>query len=370
MCGPRYAHGHERPARRHGHAPSSLAMGGRLVSVQRPRVRSSRGQEVTLPLWEDLAGADLLDHRAVDQMLLGVSTRQYARSLEPLPAEVHTSGTSRSAVSRRFVAATTAELDRVLAADLGSLDLVALVIDGLHVGEHVVLIALGIDAQARKHVLGLHEGATENAAACTALLEGLAARGMRTDRSVLVVIDGSKALAKAVRAVFGVRAVLQRCQVHKRRNVVEHLPDGVAEQVGRTISAAYRSNDVRRATRILEGLARQLERRHPAAAASLREGLDETLTIVRLGVGGWLARTLCTTNSIEHINGRIRRIQHNVARWNGGTMVLRWTAAALGEAAKGFRRLRGHGDLRILVTALRAHDATLDRPVDRKGKAA
>ena len=182
---------------------------------------------------------------------------------------------------------------------------------------------------------------------------------MRTDRATLFVIDGSKPLAKAIRAKFGHHAVIQRCQVHKRRNVTDHLPEGMRKNVGRTISTAYKSGDAVRAKRMLEALARQLERKHPSAAASLREGLDETLTVMRLGLHERLARTLSTTNPIEFINGAIRRTTHNVARWDSGDMVLRWLAVSLLEVSKTFRKLRGHAGMSKLVAALRAHDAKL-----------
>jgi hypothetical protein len=199
---------------------------------------------------------------------------------------------------------------------LSQIDLVAVMIDGLHVGEHVILVALGIDSAGDKHVLGLYEGATENTTACKGLLADLERRDLCTERSILFVIDGSKALHSAIRAVFGERALIQRCQVHKRRNVEDHLPENLKLTIGRAITKAYRSRDAERAERILEGLARQLEREHPQAAASLREGLAETLTVTRMGLPEWLERTLATTNPIENLNGSIRRITRNVKRWD------------------------------------------------------
>lgn len=243
--------------------------------------------------------------------------------------------------------------------DLGKIALCAIMIDGIHVAEHLVLVALGIDDKGDKHTLDLYEGATENTTACIGLLSDLEARGVRTDRTMLFVIDGSKALAKAIRAKFGPRALIQRCQVHKKRNVEDHLPEGMKRNAGRTISAAYQSGNATRAKRMLEGLARQLERKHPSAAASLREGLDETLTVMGFDLPERLARTLSTTNPIEFLNGRIRRTTHNVAKWKGGEMVLRWLAVALAEASKTFRKLRGHKGMPKLVAALRTHDAKL-----------
>lgn len=256
--------------------------------------------------------------------------------------------------------------------DLSELSVRVVMLDGIHVGGHVVLIALGIDEGGEKHVLGLYEGATENATVCTDMLSDLVARGLDPKRGTLFVIDGGKALHKAIRSVFGACAVFQRCQVHKRRNVLDHLPEELKESVGRTISSAYKCGNAKRARRMLEALARQLERKHPAAAGSLREGLDESLTIVDFNLPPALARTLCTTNAIEFVNGRIRKTTHNVSRWEGGTMILRWLALALDEAAKTFRKLRGHKGMPLLVAALRSHDHPSLKPtaVDAANKAA
>jgi transposase-like protein len=371
LCGPRYAHLPDRLANRAGHADGELAFGGRRVRVRRPRVRGVDGDEVHLETWERFAEADPLTPRAVEQMVLGVSTRKYVRSIEPAAPGLATRGTSKSAVSRRFVAATREKLAELMSRDLSSISLCAIMIDGIHVGEHVVLVALGIDSKGEKHVIGLYEGATENTVCCSGLLSDLEARGVHTDRAMLFVIDGSKALAKAIRAKFGARALIQRCQVHKRRNVEDHLPEDMRRNVGRTISAAYQSGEPVRAKRMLEALARQLERKHPSAAASLREGLDETLTVMQLGLHERLARTLSTTNPIEFINGRIRKTTHNVARWDSGDMVLRWLAVSLIEASKTFRKLRGYAGMPKLVAALRAHDVKVTpRVVDVKRKAA
>ena len=371
LCGPRYAHLPGRTATRGGHVAGELALGGRRVRVARPRVRGADGAEIALGTWERFAEADPLTPRAVEQMVLGVSTRKYGRSIESAPPGLASRGTSKSAVSRRFVAATREKLAEMMSRDLSALTVCTIMIDGIHVGDHLALIALGIDEKAEKHVLGLYEGATENTTCCAGLLSDLEARGVRTDRATLFVIDGSKPLAKAIRAKFGQRAVIQRCQVHKRRNITDHLPEGMRKNVGRTISTAYKSGDAIRAKRMLEALARQLERKHPSAAASLREGLDETLTVMRLGLHERLARTLSTTNPIEFINGAIRRTTHNVARWDSGDMVLRWLAVSLLEVAKTFRKLRGHAGMPKLVAALRAHDAKLSPPaVDASERAA
>jgi transposase-like protein len=228
-------------------------------------------------------------------------------------------GTSKSAVSRRFVAMTAQQLASMLEADLGQLDLRAVMIDGLHFRDHVVIVALGIDSSGQKHVLGLWEGATENATTCVALLTSLRDRGMPTSGSMLVIIDGSKALANAVRDVFGEAALIQRCQLHKRRNVLDHLPESARSDVEEALRQTYVMRDAGKAKARLENLARRLEVEHPSAAESLREGLDETLTVMRIGLPEPLTRSLSTTNPIENLQGTIRRVFHRVDPWRGGT---------------------------------------------------
>jgi transposase-like protein len=359
LCGPRYAHS-EHGASRFGHALGELPMGGRRVEVKRPRVRSAGGRELPLPTWERLASLDPLGARAYEQMLVGVATRQYARSLEPVGDGVEERGTSKSAVSRRFVAATSARVAEQLARPLGELKLAAVMIDGIHFGEHVILVSLGIDESGTKHVLGLGEGATENAASCTALLANLVERGLDPMRSVLVVIDGGKALRKSVREVFGKRGLVQRCQVHKKRNVLDQLPERMRASVSAALSQAYASREKATALRLLNNLERRLAKEHPGAAASLREGLDETLTVVGLGLPRALERTLATTNPIENLNSVARRVCGRVKRWRGGEMILRWMTAAMGEATKGFRRLKGHAGLPVLIAWLRRNDEAID----------
>ena len=358
VCGPRYAHQPARHAYRAGHAPSQVVLGGHTVAIRRPRVRRD-GMEVPLPTAQAFTDTDPLNRRVVDQMLIGVATRQYARSLEPLGANITTRGTSKSAVSRRFVAQTQAQQDAWRATPLDALDLAVLLIDGVQVGGHCIVVALGIDTTGTKHPLGLWEGATENATVCQGLLTNLASRGIRTDRSFLVIVDGAKALETAVTQTFGRAAVVQRCQVHKGRNILEHLPEAQRPWVKAILTRAYTNATVKMAKRLLQDLARRLDTDHPSAAASVREGLDETLTVLGLGLSERLQRSLATTNAIESLLSRTRHVKHNVKRWRGGTMVLRWVAAGVLEAAKGFRRVKGCQDMPTLVAALRARDARL-----------
>ena len=342
LCGPRYAHHADRHASRAGTVPSEVVLGGRKVAMQRPRVRAE-GREVPLPTFQAVAQADPLNRRVVEQMLVGVVSR----------------GTSKSSVSRRFVAKTTAQLRAWQSAPLDGLDLVALLIDGVHIGEHCLVVALGIAADGQKHALGLWEGATENTAVCQSLLANLQSRGLRTDRSLLVILDGAPALHKATRAVFGAAALIQRCQVHKLRNILDHLPERQRPWVQAIVRRAYLATDVKTATRLLTTLATRLDEVYPSAAGSVREGLDETLTVLTLHLSARLQRSLATTNAAESLLSRTRHVTRNVKRWRGGQMMLRWVAAGVLEAVKGFRRVKGCADMPRLVTALRARDQRL-----------
>ena len=247
ICGQRYEHQVARQASRAGTVPSEVVLGGRKVALRRPRGRAT-GAEVPLPTFRVMAGEDPLNRRVVEQMLVGVATRQYARSLDPLPPTMVSRGTSKSRVSRRFVAKTTAQLRAWQSAPLEGLDLVALILDGVHIGEHCLVVALGIAADGQKHALGLWEGATENAAVCQSLLANLQSRGLRTDRSMLVILDGAQALHKATRAVFGEAALIQRCQVHKLRNILDHLPERQRPWVQAIVRRAYQATDVKTGT--------------------------------------------------------------------------------------------------------------------------
>jgi putative transposase len=353
LCGPRYKHDGARTATRAGWTQGELALGGRRIGVRRPRVADRQGKEVPLETWTELSSSDPLDMRAFEQMAIGVATRKYARSLDAMPEEVETRGVSKSAVSRRFVALTAKKLAEWLARPIADLDIWAVFIDGIHFGEHVVLCALGVDASGGKHVLGLWEGATENEVACKAMMENLVERGLQSNRSRLFIIDGSKALRAAIRSLFGRRALVQRCQVHKVRNVLGHLPNERHNEVRAAIREAYKCTKIDTAKRLLNNLARTLQRKHPSAAASLREGLDETLTVMGLGLGASLTRTLATTNPIENLNGLIRTTTRRVKRWDDGTMVLRWALVGVLEAQRGFRRLRGYKDMNLLVAHLK-----------------
>ncbi len=359
LCGPAYGRGRKAGPQRAGSTTGELVLGGRRARVRRPRVRDEDG-EVLLSTWEAFSDEDPLNERAHEQMVIGVSTRKYSRSLEAVPEELETRGTSRSAVSRRFKAATQKQVDELIARDLGDLKLVSIMLDGIHIAEHVILLAVGIAEDGRKHVLGLWEGASENKVVCMTMLNSLVARNLDPQRSCLFVIDGSKALRGAIRDVFGSRALIQRCQVHKRRNVLGHLPKALHASVGKGIRDAYAAPSKAAAKKRLLALSSQLEEKHPSASASLKEGLDETLTLKGVGLSKALERTLSTTNIIENLNGGVRDISRRVKQWRGGSMICRWVAAAVLEREASFRRLRGYRGLNKLVVALRANDTRID----------
>jgi putative transposase len=358
LVGPKGRHDPDRAAVRHGTQPGKVTLGGRRVRVDRPRVRSADGTaELSLPTWQAFSSTELLDQLALERMLAKLSTRRYRVGLEPVGSRVtqEATGTSKSAVSRRFVAATERALAELLVQELSGLDLVALMVDGVRVAEHCCVVALGITIDGTKVPLGLAEGATENATVVTDLLVNLRDRGLEVTRPLLVVIDGAKALRRAVTDVFD-HPVVQRCQLHKLRNVTDRLPDAVASSVAKRMRHAYHHSDALVAQAELEALARELDRSHPGAAASLREGLAETLTIGRLGVPPTLARTLRSTNSVESMIAICRDHAANVKRWQDGQMVLRWVAAGMREAATQFRRVNGYLHLPALRAAL---DATV-----------
>ena len=359
VCGPKGRHDVNRDAVRHGSGDGSVTLGGRRLPVARPRVRAADGSgELPVPSYQLFSQTEVLGRMAMQRMLAGLSTRRYPVGLEPVGQRVEQAAraTSKSAVSRRFVVATETALADLLAADLSGLDLVAVMIDGVHFGDHLCVVALGIGIDGTKHPLGLAEGSTENTSVVTDLLTGLRDRGLDMTRPVFVGIDGGKALHAAVVRVFE-HPVIGRCQLHKIRNVADKLPDQLGATVGKRMRAAYHAESAIVAEAQLEALANELERTHPGAAGSLREGLAETLTVLRLGVSPTLARTLRSTNCIESMISIARTHSRNVKNWQNGTMALRWCAAGMIEAGKQFRRVNGHLHLPALRTALDAHVA-------------
>jgi putative transposase len=364
IAGPKGKHAAERTHHHWGTKRTPLTFGGRNVSIERPRVRArGRGveKEVELPTIEALREGDPLSARVAEQIVVGVSTRGYERSLDPIEPELGGRGASKSNASRALIDATADKLAAFVSCRLDNVDLVAMFIDGIEFAGQTVLVALGVTIDGTKVPLGLWGGSTENAVVATALVQDLIERGLRVEESMLFVIDGGKGLRKALRDVFGDRAVVQRCQVHKMRNVREHLSEARRSYVARQMRDAYNSATVTTAKKKLQQLASWLDSNgETSAAASLREGLDETLTVLRLNLPSALRRTFATTNAIENLNGSLRRVARNVKRWRNEAMIRRWVALGIAEAQRGFRRVKGHALLPALVSALRPkqHAAT------------
>jgi len=352
LCGPTGVPDADRRAVRGGSTRSAVVLGGQRIGVKRPRARCVDAGELELPSFAWAAGTDPLDTATMAAIAAGVSMRRYASTLEELPPPEKALSVSKSATSRRFVALSEEQLLQWLSRRLDNLDLPVVMIDGIHFRDRVILVALGIDSQGNKHVLGLREGSTESTRVVRSLLSDLIDRGLDADRARLWVIDGGKALRRAIVDCFGATALVQRCQEHKRRNVIEHLPEELHASVGRAMRDAWDSAKAELAKKQLQRLAASLQSRHPGATASLREGLEETLTVQALGITGALYRTLRTTNPIENLNGSIAHYTRNVKRWRDGKMTLRWVASALDDAKDRFRKLRGHRDMKQLMAAL------------------
>ena len=333
---------------RWGKQPGYVVFGGKKVPLERPRVRKREGQEVELDSYGQLQQDGKLQRAVREGVVAGLSTRNYRRAVESV---LEGYGIEKSSVSRQFVAASSNQLRVLCERRLEDLNLVVLMIDGIHFGGQVLVVALGIAESGEKHVLGVWQGATENTAVVKGLMEDLVDRGLDLQRRYLVVIDGSKALRAGVERVFGEQVEVQRCQIHKRRNVKEYLPESCQKDYDRRMRNAYAMNNYAEAKAALEKIFRQLERINPSAARSLEEGLEETLTVHRLGVGAVLRRKLSTTNPIESCLSTVQRVARNVKRWQGD-QPLRWTATGLMEAEKKFRRIKGYQEILLLKERL------------------
>jgi putative transposase len=332
LCGRRYGRLDGKAADRWGKTKGKIAFHGGKIAVDRPRVRARLGGEVALPSWEAALAEDWLGQWAMNLMLINVSTRKFGRAVRLPGGDVPAAngdGRSKSAVSRRFVALSAEHMAEWMASDLSPLDLLAIQIDGIHIKEELLLVAaVGIDAEGTKHPLGVVEGATENAATAQALLDNLVGRGLDPAICRLFIVDGAKALTKAIRRTFGSHTPIQRCQVHKARNITERLPKPLQASVRRTLRQAWELDDAKKAERLIRNLARRLEHDAPGVRDSILEGLDEILTVNRLGLPAELRRSLACTNIIENMNGTVRRVCRNVKHWRDAAMALRWTAAA------------------------------------------
>jgi len=360
-CGPRHARDKKRRAHRWGKTKGKIGFHGGKVEMARPRLRGFDGKEQALPSWEAAQGEDWLGKWAMNQMLINVSTRKFQRSMRLPEGDVPApkgSGLSKSAASRHFVALSAARLKEWMASDLSGLELLVIQIDGIHMDEDMTLVAaVGVDVAGDKHPLGVVEGATENAATVQALIDNLVERGLDPAAPRLFIIDGSKALSKAIRATFGRDAAIQRCQIHKARNIMDRLPKSMHAQARRVLRQAWEMDDADKAEQLLRNLARRLEKDWKGVSASILEGIDEMLTVTRLGLPPELRRSLACTNIVENVMGTVRRVCRNVKYWRSPSMALRWAGAAMQEAAKGFRRLKAHKQLPLLKAALEKRKA-------------
>ncbi len=351
LAGPKHPGKAGRDIGWHGRQDGVVSLAERKLRVSKPRLRrKSRGKssEVEIPAYAAMRTHSRVGQRILEILMRGVSTRNYK---QVLPEMAETVNVSKSQISRAFIEASEKALKGLMERRFDDQDILIVYIDGLVFGPHHVIVAIGVDAEGHKHVLGLRDGASENAAVCTALLEDLVERGVKPNRCRLFVIDGSKALRKAIDAVYGAGNPVQRCRNHKRKNVLDHVADSMKDTVKATMNAAYRLDSDKGMAR-LEQLAKMLETEHPAAAGSLREGLAETFTVNRLGLPGALRRCLCTTNIIESPNSGVRQRTGRVSRWKHGSMVVRWAASALIETEKSFRRIMGCEQLWMLKSYL------------------
>lgn len=357
QIGPKHAKLADRSGNWHGTTQGSVVLGGRKVSVSRPRGRGVSGEELELETWKTFSSEDLFRSLVVERMLAGVATRRHADVAESLGEELDakSKATTKSSVSRRFVAATEDALAELMARDLSDTDVAVLMIDGFNVADQMMTVVMVIDTEGNKTPVGLYLGDTENSTVVTALLGDLVARGLRFEQGILCVIDGAKALASGIKKVFGDRAVIQRCVIHKRRNVKSHLPDELGKSIDKRLGKIFTNTDVKAATASAKALANQLKADHPDAAASLLEGLDDMFAATRLGCSTALAKTLNNTNCIESMISITRRVMRNVKRWQDGAMKKRWCAAGMLEAQRSFRRIRGYKDIPEFVKQLRRH---------------
>ena len=360
VVGPKGRHNPDRIAKRHGHERGSMTLGGRRVEVTRPRIRTADDErELPVETYEHFADRDPLTVVVMNRMLAGVSTRKYAGVGEPVGQEVEqeSRSTGKSTVSELFIERTRTALEALMGRRLDDVRLAVMMLDGIDIADRTHVVALGISTDGVKIPLGLWEGSTENATLARSLLADLVDRGLDPGQAILFVIDGGKALRRAIKDVFGEQALVHRCHRHKERNVTDLLPERDRPQVLAKIRGAWSLTNAELAQERLERLASELDRTWPDAAGSLREGLSETLTLMRLGITGQLAKTLCSTNPCESMIEIVRYTQRNVKRWQDGDMRKRWTAAGMLVAEQQFRRIIGYRDLAKLVIAIERHAA-------------
>ncbi len=356
IAGPKGMRNPSRTANWWGSEIGSVCYDAQKIAMERPRLRGKDNKEISLETYKALQSTKGMRETVSRRVVLGLSNRNYE---EAIGGFLKGYGIKKSSVSRHFVKATAEQMREFMERDLSAMNLCAIFIDGIEFKGHLLIVALGLDKDGRKHVMGLREGATENRDVCVGLLDDMERRGMSISDNYLFVLDGSKALRSAVARKFGAQVQVQRCQQHKRRNVLQHLPKEHQHSVDARMQAAYNMNGYEEAKRSLELTAKHLDRLNPSAAASLREGLEETLTVHRLGIKGLLRKTLCSTNAIESCFSVTRTITERVKRWRKGNMVQRWAVAALLRAEKKFKRIKGYREIPKLIVALQQKN--LDR---------
>lgn len=363
IAGKRYAR--QSDIDRWGRETGYVVMGGQKVRISRQRLRDKEKKEIHLQSYERFQDEEQRTQAVFTRLVAGVSSRSYSKTVEEFGQGY---GISKSVISRKTVEATAEQLRSLCERDLSKLDICVLVIDGVHVGETVHIVVLGVETSGKKHILGFRQGATENSQVCIELFEELLQRGFHADRPMLVVLDGSKALRSAVAQFFGDRAVVQRCQVHKRRNVLQHLPNRYHAEYRRKIQSAYSMTSYDDAKRSLEKTIEQLERINESAARSLEEGLDETLTVHRLQLPEILRKSFSTSNGIESAFSQGSTVMRNVKRWSNNNQIQRWVGTSLLQSESKFRRIRGYKSMSVLVAALEQYITQKD--IDTKQKAA
>jgi transposase-like protein len=350
LCGKAHVPVSDRQMTRHGHQSGWVAIAGQKLTVPRPRVRYTidRG-EVALPTYALLQQSRSMTEAVRNRMIRGVSCRNYEAVVN---GGLKSFGIKRSSVSRAFKAATVSKVKRFSERRWDGVRFAAIYIDGTDYAGETMIVALGLKADGTKQILGLRQGATEKADVCKDLLFDLWSRGVATDQVTLFVLDGAKALRAGVEQVWGSHAVFQRCQVHKRRNVKAYLAQEYWPGLDRRLSEAYRERDYNRALSLLRATKEWLSGINPSAAHSLEEGLEETITVIRLGVPELLQKSLSSTDVIESALGTSEGLTGRVKRWRRGHMRWRWCASGLLLAEAGFHRVQGYREIPKLIKAL------------------
>lgn len=349
LCGTRYKHIEGRELTRWSKVETPVILGGRKVSIPHTRVRDIKNnKEKDLKIIEKYKDKKLLSHRQMQQMIIGVSTRKYKRSLETNSAKLKTSCDSKSTVSRNFIAMTWAKLEAWRNEPIINFYPIVM-IDGIVYKKTTVILALGIDKEGKKKALGAWEGSTENSRVCIDLLQNLIERGLDASKIKLAIIDGSKALRKALDEVLGKEILIQRCQIHKKKNVVDYLPENMKEIIKRAMDEAYNADSYETAKRLLQNIIKNLEKSYPQAARSLGEGLEETLILHKLKAHKKIRKSLASTNPIESLNSGIKGITRRVKRWRNSDMVIRWVCTGIIESERNFKKINGYVHLDALL---------------------